>query len=70
MTLSQICAQCTDRACHLCPVSMFSPTAPKCGICPNRTEGSCCHAAVRRIAAQDAELDLYYSDLDMDGGEL
>lgn len=69
MTNSQICAICTDRACHLCPVSMFSPAAPKCGICPNRIGDACCHAAVRRVATQDADLDLYYSDLDMDGGE-
>lgn len=62
MTLNQICAQCTDRACPVCPISK------PCG-CPNTTDGACCHAAVRRIAAQDAELDLYYSDLDMDGGE-
>lgn len=62
MTLSQICTQCADRACAVCPISK------PCG-CPNQVDGVCCHAAVRRIAAQDAELDLYYSDLDMDGGE-
>jgi len=47
MTNSQICAICTDRACHLCPV-----TKQQC--CPNTTDGVCCHAAVRRVAMQDA----------------
>lgn len=61
MTLNQICTQCTDRACHLCPITK------QC--CPNRTDDTCCHAAVRRVATQDTDLDLYYSDLDMDGGE-
>lgn len=63
MTLNQICAICTDRACHLCPV-----TKQQC--CPNRTDDTCCHAAVRRVAMQDADLDRYEMDLDMDGGEL
>jgi len=63
MTLSQICQLCTDRACKVCPISK------PCG-CPNRTDDTCCHAAVRRIAVQDADLDRYEMDLDMEGGEL
>ena len=62
MTNIQICQLCTDRACKVCPISK------PCG-CPNHIDGVCCHAAVRRVAAQDTDLDLYEMDLDMDGGE-
>jgi len=97
MTLSQICTQCTDRACHLCPIKTEAQTKTQicANACPLATNATPCARCEFRTGApsakrltdifgdvvtqtfaplapahrHDVELDLYYSDLDMDGGE-